>query len=105
MSSFAARYFLSLGNVAFSLILGVLAIALCAIFYESTALELLKLAGELREWIFARITSPKMEFVARLVLHESAIMLMGFTMVARIVVGAVIMLLAWLFTGRLHAEV
>lgn len=105
VSSFTARYFLSLGNVAFSLVLGVLAIALCAMFYEDTALQLLKLAGGLREWIFARITSPKMEFVARLVLHESAIMLMGFTMLSRIVVGAVITFFAWLFTGRVHAEV
>ena len=70
VSSFTARYFLSLGNVAFSLVLGVLAIAFCAMFYEDTALQLLKLAADLREWIFARITSPKLEFVARLVLQD-----------------------------------
>jgi hypothetical protein len=105
VTSFTARYFLALGNVAFSLVLGVIAIALCAMFYEDLALQSLKMAAQLREWIFSQITSPKMQFVARLVLHESSIMLMGFTLFARIVVGAVITFFAWLFTGRAHVEV
>ena len=45
-------------------------------------------------------TSPKMEIIARLILHESAILVVGFTIAARIVLGAIIMFFAWLITGR-----
>jgi hypothetical protein len=86
--TFTTRYFLSLGNVFFSLILGVASLAFCAIFFENFTLEM------------SHSTSPKMEIIARLILHESAILVVGFTIAARIVLGAIIMFFAWLITGR-----
>ena len=100
MRTFTTRYFLSLGNVFFSLILGVASLAFCAIFFENFTLELLKGADSLREWLVSQSTSPKMEIIARLILHESAILVVGFTIAARIVIGAIILFFAWLITGR-----
>jgi len=97
---FTARYFLSLGNVIFSLFLGVVALALSALFFEGFTLQLFRAASYLREWSVSQFSSPKMEIIARFVLHESSIVLVGFTLFARIVVGAVIAFFAWLFTGR-----
>ena len=69
-------------------------------FFENFTLELLKGADSLREWLVSQSTSPKMEIIARLILHESAILVVGFTIAARIVLGAIIMFFAWLITGR-----
>jgi hypothetical protein len=103
--SYTARYFLSLGNVAFSLILGVLALAACAIFYQDLTLQLLKWAGGLREWIVSRTNSPQIEIIARFVLHESSILLMFFTLAARVIVGLFVTLIAWGFSGRADPEI
>jgi hypothetical protein len=86
--------------VAFSLIVGVLALAACAIFYQDFTLQLLKWAGGLREWIVSRTNSPQIEIIARFVLHESSILLMFFTLASRIVIGLFIAIVAWLFGGR-----
>jgi hypothetical protein len=97
---FATRYFLSLGNVAFSMVLGVIALAACAIYNEQLLLGMLKQASSVREWIVSFSGAPKMEIIARFVLHESSILLMFFTLMARVVVGFVIALISALFGGR-----
>lgn len=97
---FTARYFLSLGNVAFSMVLGVLALAACAIYNEQLLLVMLKQASSVREWIVSFSGSPKMEIIARFVLHESSILLMFFTLMSRIVVGILIALVSSLFGGN-----
>jgi hypothetical protein len=94
---YLARYFLSLGNVAFSLFLGVAALAATAIYYENFTRQLFRSAGQLREWILFQFSSPAMELIARFVLHESTIVLVAYVLAARIVVGAIITFLAWLF--------
>lgn len=93
MTRYTTRYFLSLGNVAFSLVLGVLALGFCALFYQDMTLSLLKSAGSIRDWIVSRFPSSQMEIIARLALHESSILLMFFTLLARIVTGFLI----WIF--------
>ncbi len=100
MSIFSTRYFLSLGNVAFSMILGVAALAACAVYNEQLLLGMLKQAASVREWIVSFSGAPKMEIIARFVLHESSILLMFFTLLARIVVGLLIALVSGLFGGN-----
>lgn len=100
MHLFTTRYFLSLGNVAVSLVLGVVALGACAIYNEQLLLTMLKYASSIREWVVTASGSPKMEIIARFVLHESSILLMFFTLMARIVLGAVIAVIAALFGGR-----
>ena len=90
------RYFLSLGNVASSLVLGLIALAACAIYNEGLLLQLLKYAASIRDWLVKFEGWPKAEIVARLVLHESSILLMFFTMMARAVTGLFMMLVYWL---------
>ena len=92
MSPFTARYFLSLGNVAVSLVLGLIMLALCAIYSEDTLLSMLKYASSVREWIVSLSRFPKMEIISRLVLHDSSILLMFFTLVSRVVLGLFTML-------------
>lgn len=100
MHLFTTRYFLSLGNVAFSMVLGVIALGACAIYNEQLLLVLLKYANSVREWIVSFNGSPKMEIIARFALHDSSILLMFFTLMSRIVVGIVIALVSSLFGGR-----
>jgi hypothetical protein len=100
MTSFTTRYFLSLGNVAFSLVLGVLALAGCALLFQETTLEMLKIAGSVREWIVSRTRWPQVEIIARLVLHESSILLVFFTLLARVVIGLVILIFSSLFLSE-----
>jgi hypothetical protein len=97
---FTTRYFLSLGNVAFSMVLGVLALAFCAIYNQSMLLGMLKYASSVREWIVAASGSPKMELIARFALHETSILLMFFTLMARIIVGLLIAMVSGLFGGN-----
>ncbi len=94
------RYFLSLGNIAFSMILGMVALAACAVYNEQLLLGMLKQAEVMRGWITSISGVPKMEIIGRLVLHESSILLMFFTLLARIVVGLIIALVSGLFGGN-----
>jgi hypothetical protein len=97
---FTTRYFLSLGNVAFSMVLGVAALAACAIYDLPLLNSMLEYAGSVRSWIIKVSGSPAMEAIGRLVLHESSILLMFFTLIARVVVGIVIAVISTLFGGR-----
>jgi len=94
------RYFLSLGNIAFSMILGMIALAACAVYNEQLLLGMLKQAEVVRGWVTSVSGVPKMEIIGRLVLHESSILLMFFALLARIVVGIIIALVSGLFGGN-----
>jgi hypothetical protein len=94
-----ASYLWSLGNVFLSLVLGVAALAFCVIFFENFTLEILIGASHLRDWLVSQSASPKMEIIARLVLHESSILLVGFTIARRVVLGALIMAFGWLLSA------
>ena len=100
MSIYTTRYFLSLGNVAVSLILGVIALIACYALYPNLTLSLFKGAQGIKEWIVSLTGNPQYEIIGRTVLHESSIVLMGFTLLSRIVVGAVIALGSRIIHGR-----
>lgn len=100
MHLLTTRYFLSLGNVALSLVVGVLSLAACAIYNEQLLLAMLKQASSIREWIVSFGGTPKMEIIARFVLHESSILLMFFTLAARVVLGLFVAIGAALFGSR-----
>lgn len=99
MSVYTVRYLLSLGNVAMSLVLGVIAMVLCYVAYPNLILSLFKGAQGLKEWIVSFSSNPQHEIIARTVLHESSIVLMGFTLLSRIVVGIFIAIGARLIHG------
>jgi hypothetical protein len=87
----------AIGNVAVSLILGALLFALCFIYYEDTMLVLIKQAAVMRDWIVSYRSWPKAEIVTRLVLHESTILFMFFTIAARIILSLVTGILSFIF--------
>lgn len=91
------RNVLSVGNVALSLLLGLVALGLTAIYYEDTLLVMLKQAALIRDWLVTFKTWPKAEIIARLVLHESSILLMFFTLGARIVLSVLTGLMGFIF--------
>jgi len=93
------RYFLSLGNVAFSMLLGVAALAACAIYNAPLLNVMIRYAGAVREWVVSISGSPNMELISRFVLHDSSILLMFFTLLARVVVGLIIGFISFLFGG------
>ena len=83
------RYFVSLGNVAVSLVLAVLALGYCAVYQRTFLLQLFKQAAQIRDQIVSLVSWPDGEIVARLVLHESSLVLMFFTLGARAVLGLI----------------
>ncbi|MEQ1648323.1 MAG: hypothetical protein ABL898_07030 [Hyphomicrobiaceae bacterium] len=101
MSIYTTRYFLSLGNVAFSLVLGVIALVLCYATFPNLTLSLFKGAQGIKEWIVSLTGNPQYEIIGRTVLHESSIVLMGFTLLSRIIVGGIIALSSRLIHGRI----
>ena len=94
MTTYTARYFLSLGNVAFSLVLGVMALVLTFAFFPTFTLSLMRGASSIKEQIVSMTGNPQYEIIARTVLHESSILLMGFTLLMRILVGLVVTFVA-----------
>ena len=95
-----ARYFLSLGNVAISLVVGLAALAATAIYNEALLLQLLKYAASVRDWLVSFNGWPKAEIVARLVLHESSILLMFYTIATRAVLGLFALIIRWIVGPR-----
>ena len=93
----AARFFLSLGNVFFSLILGALALGFFWFTFPDWTLQLFKWAGSIRESLISG-TWP-----ARYEVDERQIVYMGFVLATRILVGLLILLVAKLF-GRGRQE-
>ncbi len=84
---FSVRQLLSLGNVALSLVLGVAGLILSAAFFPDFTLTLMKGAAGVKERVVSMTGHPQYELIARTVLHESSILLMGFTLAARMITG------------------
>jgi hypothetical protein len=87
----------SISNVALSLILGLVALAYTALYHDATFLMLQKQAGAIRDWVVTMNSWPKAEIVARLVLHETTILFMFFTMGVRIVLSILTGLIGFIF--------
>jgi hypothetical protein len=90
----AARFFLSLGNVFFSLILGALALGFFWFYFPDTTLQLFKWAGSIRESVISGNWPARYEVVMRALVDERQIVYMGFVLATRIVVGLLIMLVS-----------
>ena len=97
MSIYTVRYMLSLGNVALSLVFGVIALLFCYVYFPNFTLSLFKSAEGIRLWIGSLTGNPQHEIIARAVLHESSIVLMGFTLL-----GFFITFAARLMRGPAH---
>jgi hypothetical protein len=95
---FSLKQILSLGNVAMSLFLGVAALVLTFAFFPQFTLSLMRGAAGVKESVVSLTGNPQYEIIARTVLHESSILLMGFTLVARIVMGIILSFVHGLFS-------
>ena len=87
-----ARFFLSLGNVFFSLLLGAVALGFFWLYFPDVTLQLFKWAGTLREGLLSSAWSARYEVALRLFVDERQIVYMGFVLATRIVVGLLILL-------------
>ena len=81
-------------------VLGVIALVLCYATYPSLTLSLFKGAQGIKEWIVSLTGNPQYEIIGRTVLHESSLVRMGFTLLSRVVVGAIIALGSRIMHGR-----
>ena len=97
----SARFFLSLGNVFFSLILGAVALGFGLFYFPDATLRLFKWAGSIREALISGNWPPRYEVVLRALVDERQIVYMGFVLATRILVGLIIML-GYKLTGGRH---
>ena len=88
--TFSTRYFLSLGNIALSLVLGVLAMGFFFLYLPDTFVQLQRGATVIKAWLVAHAWSGRSESVIGLLLEEKQILLMGFTLATRVITGVII---------------
>jgi hypothetical protein len=94
------RYFISLGNVFFSLILGAVAMGFFWYYFPDEFVQLQRGAAQVREWIAGQAWSNRAETILRFLLEDRQLLLMGFVIVVRILTGLVIMLMFKIFGYR-----
>jgi len=87
-----ARFFFSLGNVFFSLILGAVALGFFWFYFPDWTLQLFKWAGSIREGIVSGAWPARYEVVIRALVDERQIVYMGFVLATRILVGLLIVI-------------
>lgn len=87
MRSIASRYFLPLGNVAISLIVGAVALGFFWFYFPDATLQLFKGAGSIRETAVGGYLPARYEVVVRALVDERQIVYMGFVIATRIVIG------------------
>ncbi len=104
MTSLTTRFFLSLGNVFFSLILGAVALGFFWFYFPDWTLQLFKWAGTIRESLLSNAWSARYEVVLRLFVDERQIVYMGFVLATRIIVGVLIVLVYKMFGQRPEEE-
>jgi hypothetical protein len=100
----STRFFLSLGNVFFSLILGAVALGIGLFYFPNATLQLFRWAGSIRETLIAGNWSARYEVVLRALVDERQIVYMGFVLATRILVGLLIMFCYKLTGGRQEGE-
>lgn len=83
------RILLSVGNIVFSLILGALLMAFVAIYSPETLSMLLGWARSLKSVITGTGLNPKYNIWLELLLEERQLLLMGFTVFARILLALI----------------
>jgi hypothetical protein len=95
--SIGARYFLSLGNVFFSLILGAVALGFFWFYFPDWTLQLFRAAGSIRESVISGNWPARYEVMLRALVDERQIVYMGFVLATRIIVGLIIAVFYKLF--------
>ena len=88
----STRFFLSLGNVFSSLVLGAVALGMVLFYFPDATLQLFKWAGAIREALIAGNWPARYEGVMPALIDERQIVYMGFVLAIRVVVGLVGML-------------
>jgi hypothetical protein len=83
------RILFSAGNILLSLILGALLMALVAIYSPETLSQLLGLARQFKALITGTGLDARYNIWLELLLEERQLLFMGFTVVARILIGLV----------------
>jgi len=87
-----ARFFLSLGNVLFSLVLGAVALAFSLFFFPAATLQLYKWARTVGETLLSGAWPAHYDPVLRALTDERLIVYMGFVLATRILVGLLFLL-------------
>ncbi len=91
MKSITSRFFLPLGNVAVSLILGAVALGFFWYYFPDATLQLFKWSGSIREGVVSGYWPARYEVVIRALVDERQIVYMGFVLATRIVVGILLL--------------
>jgi hypothetical protein len=94
------HFFLSLGNVFFSLILGAVALGFFWFYFPEATLQLFRWAASIREGIVSGNWPARYEVVIRALVDERQIVYMGFVLATRIIVGILIALVSRMFGNK-----
>jgi high-affinity K+ transport system ATPase subunit B len=90
-------YFKSLWTVAFSFLLAVAMLSFCAIYQRPFLFQIVQRAKAVKGYLVDLIPSTDGALFADIVIHESSLMLMFFTMAARLLIGILQMLFSFVF--------
>ena len=92
------RFLASFGNVFLSLILGVIAMGFFLVYHPDQINTALRIASAVREWIIAHAWSTRAESILRFMLEDRQLLLMGFVLTVRFLLGLIVLL----FVGMAH---
>ena len=98
------HFFVSLGNVFFSLILGAVALGFFWYYFPDMTLQLFRWAGSIRESIVSGNWPSRYEIIIRALVDERQIVYMGFVLVTRIIIGLLIVLVYKIVGRRAEPE-
>ncbi len=90
-------YFRSLWTVAFSFLLAVAMLSYCAIYQRPFLFQLVKQAKTVKNYLVDLIPSTDAQLFADIIIHESSLLLMFFTLAARLVFAIGEMLFSFVF--------
>jgi hypothetical protein len=84
VTGITTRFFLSLGNVFFSLILGAVTLGFFWFYFPDWTLQLFKWAGTIRESLISRTWPARYEVIFRALVDERQIVYMSFVMATHV---------------------
>ena len=90
-------FFRSLWTVVISFLLAVAALSFCAVYQRPFLYEIVKRAKAVKARLVELIPSTDAQLFADIVIHESSLMLMFFTISARLVIGLAQLLWSFVF--------
>jgi hypothetical protein len=93
------RFLASFGNVFLSLVLGVIAMGFFLVYFPDGTNTALRIASAVREWIISHAWSSRAESILRFMLEDRQLLLMGFVLTLRFLLGLVVLVLGWLLHG------